>query len=234
MEIIFLGINNFGWEIYEWLCDRDSVTVRALITESEQLDIVERIEPELVVAAGFGEILPEEILDIPEQGCINIHPGYLPHTRGYNPNVWSIVDDQPAGVSIHMMEPAVDAGKIVARREVEQSFEDTGKSLYKRLERAAVDLFVETWPEIEDGTVGLEPQNETNADSHRKQEFINLCEIDPEETYTAKQLLDVLRALTYPPFDNAYLELDGEKYYVNVDIYKSADETTTDRFTSSY
>lgn len=234
MEIVFLGVNNFGWEIYDWLCERDSVTVRTLITEPEQLDLVESIEPDVIVASGFGAIVPEDILEIPDHGCINVHPGYLPNLRGYNPNVWSIVEDEPAGVTIHEMEAAVDAGDILGRRTVETSFDDTGKSLYKRLERAAVDLFVETWPEIEDGTIEPIPQDESTARSHRKQEFIDLCEIDPNATYEAKDLLDILRALTYPPFDNAYVELDGTKYYIEVDISEAGDGEASDGFTTGY
>lgn len=234
MEIVFLGVNDFGWEIYNWLCDRNTVTVRALITEPDQLDVIDKIEPEMVIAAGFGAIVPEDILEIPKRGCINIHPGYLPQTRGYNPNVWSIVENQPAGVSIHMMEPAVDAGAIVARREIETSFEDTGKALYKRLEQVAVELFVETWPEIEAGTFDTVPQDETKAVSHRKQEFIDLCEIDMSKKYSAKELLDILRALTFPPFDNAYVEVNDEKYHINVEIYKPTDDKVSEGFTSSY
>jgi methionyl-tRNA formyltransferase len=234
MEIVFLGVNNFGWEIYDWLCDRDSVTVRALLTEPDQLDLIKKIEPDIVLASGFGAILPEDILEIPEHGCINVHPGYLPNLRGYNPNVWSIVEAEPAGVSIHQMEPSVDAGGILARREVETSFADTGKTLYKRLEEAAVDLFIDTWPKIEDDSVDPVPQNEAEAGSHRKKEFIDICEIDPDEHYTAKELLDILRALTYPPFDNAYVELEGTKYFVEVNISEASKADETDGFTSGY
>ena len=101
MDLVFLGVNDIGWDIYQWLCDRESVTVHGLATTESQLDLVREFEPDVVVAAGFGNIVPPEILDIPDEGCINVHPGYLPHLRGYNPNVWSIVEDRPAGASIH-------------------------------------------------------------------------------------------------------------------------------------
>ena len=234
MDIVFLGVNGIGWEIYEWLCDRESTTVQALVTTSEQLDLVERLEPEMLIAAGFGEILPPEILDVPERGCINVHPGYLPHTRGYNPNVWSIVEDRPAGVSIHYMEEDVDTGDVLARRKVDSSFEDTGKTLYKRMERAAVDLFEETWPAIERGDVEPVPQDDTLATTHVKQDFVDLCELQPDEEYEVTELLDVLRALTYPPFDNAYVELDGEKYFIEVNISKESEAAAQDGFTAGY
>jgi methionyl-tRNA formyltransferase len=234
MDIIFLGVNGIGWEIYEWLCDHETVTVQALVTTTEQLDLVKRLKPEMLIAAGFGEILPPEILDIPNRGCINVHPGYLPHTRGYNPNVWSIVEDRPAGVSIHYMENEVDAGDVLARRKVESSFVDTGKTLYERMERAAVDLFKQTWPAIEHGEVDPIPQDDTKAASHVKQDFVDLCELNPNAEYEVTELLDVLRALTYPPFDNAYLDVDGERYFVEVEIRKESDAAGRDRFTTGY
>jgi methionyl-tRNA formyltransferase len=234
MDTVFLGVNNFGWEIYEWLCDRNSVTVRALITEPDQLELVHQIQPDVIVASGFGEIVPESVLEIPDRGAINVHPGYLPHTRGYNPNVWSIVEKHPAGVSIHLMESEVDAGDIIARREVEESFDDNGKTLYKKIEAAAVDLFVDTWPDIEDDTFDTISQDDSKAMSHQKQDFRDLCELDPEAEYRVKDLLDILRALTYPPFDNAYVELEDEKYYLEIDIQKSTSEAKSEGFTSRY
>lgn len=235
MDVVFLGANDIGWEIYEWLTDRESVTVQAMITTAEQLDLLKRLEPDMAVAAGFGEIVPPEYLDVPRRGCVNVHPGYLPHARGYNPNVWSIVEGIPAGVSIHVMAEAVDAGDIIARRKVASSFADTGKSLYERMERAAVDLFTETWPAIEAGEANRIQQDESAARTHYKREFSDLCEIDPHETYEAKELLDVLRALTFPPFENAYMEVDGKKYTIDVDIREYTDDDGVQvGFTSSY
>jgi methionyl-tRNA formyltransferase len=225
MDVVFLGVNNIGWDIYQWLCDRESVTVHGLVTNESQLDLVEQFEPDVAVAAGFGNIVPPEILDIPTEGCVNVHPGYLPHLRGYYPNVWSIIKDRPAGASIHYMTEDIDAGDIIARTEVAQHFDDSGRTLYRRIVNAAVELFKDTWPDIESGTVKPIEQDDKKATSHLQREFDDLCVIDPSETYTARELVDVLRALTFPPFDNAYMEVDGEKYYIEVDIYRESDTT---------
>ena len=104
MDILFLGMNDIGEEIYDWLCNRDSISVKAIITEPEQLTLVKEVCPDAIVASGFTHIVPPEILEIPTEGCINLHPGYLPHTRGYFPNIWSIVDDLPPGATLHYMD----------------------------------------------------------------------------------------------------------------------------------
>ena len=73
MEVVFLGANNAGFAIYDWLCERDDVTVHALLTRPDQLSLIESLEPDIVVAAGFDHVVPSDVLDVPEQGCLNIH-----------------------------------------------------------------------------------------------------------------------------------------------------------------
>jgi len=218
MDIFFLGMNDIGWEIYEWLCDRQSTTVLGIATTEKQLELVAQLRPDVVVASGFTHVVPTDVLAVPDEGCINLHPGYLPQTRGYNPNVWSIVENRPAGATLHYMDDGIDKGDVIAKTEVPRYFTDDGKSLYQRIEQAAVELFKQTWPEIENGQADARSQDETKANSHVKQDFVDLCEIGPEETYRAKDLVDRLRALTFPPYDNAYMEIDGETYYIEVEV----------------
>jgi methionyl-tRNA formyltransferase len=218
MELVFLGVNDVGMRIYEWLCDRDGIEVSALVTTESQLQLVRELEPEIVVSVGYDHLVPPDILSEPPAGCINLHPAYLPYNRGKSPNVWSIVENTPAGVTLHYMDEEFDTGEIIARREVDLSFSDTGKDLHHRLETAQFDLFTDVWPTIEAGDVETTTQSLENGEYHSVEDFQELCEIAPDEEYSAKELLDILRALTFPPFDNAYIEIEGERYYVDVDI----------------
>jgi len=221
LTVVFLGLNDAGQRVYDYLCDRDGVFVHSLLTTREQLQVVETVEPDYLVSCGYRHIVPEDVLEIPSEGCLNLHPALLPYNRGANPNVWSIVEGTPAGVTLHYMDPGIDTGAIVAQREVETDFADTGKDLYQRLEEAQVDLFREAWPEIEADEATATPQDDDAGTYHATDEFDALCELDPEETTTARELLDRLRALTFRPYDNAYVELDGERYYVKVDIERA-------------
>lgn len=230
MDVVFLGTNNVGREIYRWLCERETVDVRALLTTGEQLDLVRTIEPEMVVAVGYRHIVPPEILSIPDGGCINVHPGLLPYARGFNPNVWSIVEDLPAGVTIHYMDEGIDTGEIVSRKRVPVSFDDSGRDLYERLETACYELFVETWPALEAGRVETIKQDDRHATYHERSDFEELCELDPEAEYTTKELLDRLRALTFPPFGNASIEVDGERYVVEVEITREDELERTESY----
>lgn len=222
VEIVFLGLNDIGERIYDWLTERDDATVIALLTQKSQLDTVRRLNPELLISAGFRNIVPEEVLEVPEFGAVNFHKAYLPHNRGANPNVWSIVEDSPAGVTLHYMTPEMDGGPIIDRRRVPVEPDDTGLTLYQRLEEAQFEQFRECWPEIRDDVVEPTPQDETGS-IHYKQDFVDLWEIDRDEMVRAGDFLDELRALTFPPFKNAFFEVDGDRYYVEVTITSEDD-----------
>lgn len=236
MEIAFLGINDVGMQIYEWLCERDGVEVTGLLTEPHQLDIIEQTVPDFIISAGFDHLVPQEILEVPSKGALNLHPSYLPYNRGKSPNVWPIVEDTPAGVTLHRMDAEFDTGAIIAQRRVETEFSDTGKALHQRLEDAQFELFTDTWPKIEYGDVKQIPQDEAAGNYHSKADFVDLCELDPEEELSVKTLLDRLRALTFPPFNNAYLDVDGERYYVDIEIRKESEggDEEVDGLLSSY
>jgi methionyl-tRNA formyltransferase len=220
IDIVFLGINDAGMRIYEWLCDRDGVFVHSLLTTEEQLQVIEDIQPDYVVSCGYRHIVPEEILDVPAEGCLNIHPAYLPYNRGANPNVWSIVEGTPTGVTLHWMDADIDTGNIIARQKVATDFSDNGKDLYEKLEEVQVILFQEVWSEIVAGEIEETEQDEDAGTHHRTGDFEELCELDPNEEVRVKDFLDRLRALTFPPYENANIEVDGETYYVEIDISK--------------
>lgn len=220
IDVIFLGINDAGMRIYEWLCDRENVFVHSLLTTEAQLRMIKEVHPDYVISCGYRHIVPEEILAISGEGCLNLHPAYLPYNRGANPNVWSIVEGTPAGVTLHWMDDGIDTGDIVARREVEFEFSDTGKTLYQKLEDAQVDLFRDMWPDVVAGEIDTIKQDEDAGTYHTTNDFEAICELDPDETVRVRDFLDRLRALTFPPYDNAKIEVDGEVYHVEIDISK--------------
>jgi methionyl-tRNA formyltransferase len=236
MDVIFLGVNDVGFRIYDWLCRRDGVDVISMITEPEQLELVSRESPEVIVSVGFDHLVPQEILQTASRGAINLHASYLPFNRGKSPNVWPLVEDTPAGVTLHYMDDEFDTGDVIAQTKVKTDFADTGKDLHRRLEEVQFDLFTDTWPEIESDNVEREAQEADSGTYHSTADFRELCEIDPDETVRVKDFLDVLRALTFPPFDNAHVEIEGNKYYVDVDIRKAVEEAEeqTDGLISSY
>jgi methionyl-tRNA formyltransferase len=218
INIVFLGINRTGKRVYDWLCDRDEVFVHSLLTTEDQLRVVEDVRPDCVVSCGYNHLVPQRYLSIPSMGYINLHPAYLPYNRGVNSNVWSIADGTPAGVTVHYMDRHLDTGDIIAQRRVETDFSDTGKSLDSRLGDALVDLFRDVWPDIASGDVSTEEQDRHEGTYYRTSDLEELCRLDPDAEVRVKDFLDRLRALSYPPYRKAEIEVDGTTYRVSMDV----------------
>jgi len=218
-EVIFLGMNEAGEKVYDWLNGREDVEVKALLTEKDQLSLIEKLDPELVVSSGFEHKVPKGVIEVPEKGIVNLHPSFLPYNRGAHPYIWPIINDTPAGVSIHYMNEEIDQGDVIARREVRVQPDDTGKSLHQRLMFEQFQLFKQNWEEIKKAEKGRE-QDLDRGDTHRKKDLDQISEIDMSEEVKAGEMIDKLRAMSYPPHKTVYFERNGQKYYLNLEIEK--------------
>jgi methionyl-tRNA formyltransferase len=120
--------------------------------------------PDLIVVAAFGQILRQNVLDLPRYGCINVHGSYLPRWRGAAPIQAAILSgDEFTGVTIMRMDAGVDTGAMLARRAEPIREDDTAESLSKRLAPLGAELLMETLPAYLDGNLQPEPQDETLA-----------------------------------------------------------------------
>ena len=120
------------------------------------------LKPDLCVTAAFGQILSQEILDIPPMGNINVHASLLPKHRGAAPIAYAIMaGDRKAGVSTMMMDAGIDTGDILLQEETEIGESETCRELTARLSEIGADLLIRTIREMEAGTLKRIPQNET-------------------------------------------------------------------------
>jgi len=120
---------------------------------------LQAFQPDLVVVAAFGQLLPKNILDLPRFGCINVHTSLLPRYRGAAPIQWAILNDDPqTGVTIMKMDVGLDTGDILAHETTAISSGDNGMSLHDRLAEMGADLLVRTIPRYVDGTIQPRPQ----------------------------------------------------------------------------
>lgn len=121
-------------------------------------------QPDVIVVAAFGLILPPEVLSIPPHGCVNVHASLLPRWRGAAPVPAAIIaGDEVTGVTIMLMDEGVDTGPILAQREEPIFPDDTAASLGGRLARLGAELLVETLPRWVRGEITPRPQDETEA-----------------------------------------------------------------------
>ena len=128
--------------------------------DGEALGIVESLAPELIVVAAYGKILPEEILQFPKYGSINVHSSLLPKYRGAAPINWAILDGETeTGVSIMYMAKELDAGDVILQKTTPIGPEEDALSLTIRLAELGAEALSETVTALGNGTAGRMPQD---------------------------------------------------------------------------
>jgi len=121
-------------------------------------------DADIFVVAAYGKILPKEILEIPEKGCINVHTSLLPKYRGSAPIQWAIIEGETrTGVTVMQMDEGMDTGDILFTKVVPIDEKETGGSLFVKLAHAGAELIVTALDEIELGNVCPVKQDESKA-----------------------------------------------------------------------
>lgn len=120
------------------------------------------LAPDLCITAAFGQILSQEILDIPPLGNINVHASLLPRHRGSAPINWAILQgDKQAGVTTMMMDKGIDTGDMLLKRATDILPGETAGELTERMSRMGAELLLETLQALEQGTLQRIPQDES-------------------------------------------------------------------------
>ena len=191
------------------------------VKDGKALEIIKSIQPELIVVAAYGRILPKEILDYPKYGCINVHSSLLPKYRGAAPIHWAIVNGETeSGVTIMHMAQALDAGDIISQVKTPIDPDETVESLHDRLAVLGADLLVKTIADIEAGTATRTKQDESKV-TFAPMLSRDLSQMDWEKS--AKALHDQVRGLT--PWPSAAAQIGTQRFK----IWKTA---LTDRQTN--
>jgi len=193
------------------------------LRNSDTLQEIGALGPAMGISVMYGYLLKKEVLGLLPGGCLNLHPGYLPYNRGAHPNVWSIVEKTPAGVTLHYIDEGIDTGDIVSQKLVPSSCSDTGETLYHKLEVAAMEILQESWPAIESGQLQRVPQAHGEGTYHKQADLSRIDEIHLGQSYRAEDLLNLLRARTFPPYPGAFFCHNGRKVRVRVQ-FEDADE----------
>lgn len=112
-----------------------------------EVERLANLKPDVIIAVAFGQILPQQVLDIPKYGCLNIHPSLLPKYRGASPVASAILaGDKETGVSIMLLDSGMDTGPVLAPKKVSIDNSDTTESLELKLAKIGSQLLIETLP----------------------------------------------------------------------------------------
>ncbi len=164
------------------------------------------LEPDLIVVAAYAQMLPREVLKIPEFGCLNVHPSLLPKYRGAAPIPAAILaGDCDTGVTIMEMDEGMDTGPIVSQFIVHMEPDDTTESLGRRLADAGARLLDDTLDIWFDGTLEPRPQDESEA---TYTEPISKADGEIDWRRSAVELERMVRA--YYPWPGCYTRWQGK------------------------
>ena len=177
------------------------------VREPEFIEILRKLEPEVIVVVAFGQIIPQEILDLLPYGCINVHASLLPKYRGAAPIQWAVIDGEPqSGVTIMKMDAGLDTGDMITKVVVPIAEEETGGSLFDKLSAAGARLLVDTLPSLTNGTAVYEKQPEESPTPYAAMIQKQMGNIDWNRP--AVEIERLVRGLN--PWPSAYTKLKGK------------------------
>ncbi len=165
------------------------------------------LKPDMIVTCAYGQIIPEEILNLPRLGCINVHASLLPKLRGGAPIHHAIIDgEKETGITIMYMDKTMDTGDIISQKSVVIEDSDNVGILHDKLSEMGAELLIQTLPSIINGTNDRIKQNNDEAtygyNISREDEHIDF-------NSSARNVFNKVRGLN--PWPKAYTTISGEE-----------------------
>ena len=217
-------------QILEDLCfflPKDRIFVGKQFREPRSVEILKSLNLDYIIGVHFPYIVPQDILNIPKYGFLNLHPAYLPFNRGWHTPSWAILENTPIGATLHFMDEGVDTGDIVSQKKLEIIPADTANTLYVKLKKLEYELFVESIPKLLNGEPPRLQQEKNVGTIHKKRDLFNdeIQKLDLESIDSVTNILTRLRALTTNRIEEAaFFELGGKKYRVQIHIEEQQSE----------
>lgn len=151
--------------IKNWAVAKDiPVYQPAKVRDPEFLKQLRDLSPDLIVVVAFGQILPKALLEIPRNGCVNVHASLLPKYRGAAPINWAIIRGEwETGVTTMLMDEGMDTGPILLQERLSIESDDTAESLAGRLQVTGARLLVRTIAELKAGRLKPKSQDSSQA-----------------------------------------------------------------------
>ncbi len=152
-------------EVKEYAVSKNIPVLQPMkIKRPEAVELLKEYAADLYIVAAFGQILSQEILDIPKYGCLNIHASLLPKYRGAAPIQWSIINgEEETGVTIMQMDAGLDTGDMLLKKAVKIEEHETGQTLHDKLSIIGSELILEALKQIQEGSIKREKQDDSKS-----------------------------------------------------------------------
>lgn len=180
------------------------------IKEEKIINQIKNLSPDLIVVAAYGKIIPKTILDIPKDGCINIHASLLPKYRGASPIQTAILNNEKeTGITLILMNEKMDEGAIIAKTNEKIYNNDTSETLHNRLSQLGAKLLIRILPEYLNKKIVPKPQNHSLA-TYTKIIKKEDAKIDWQQK--ASKIDQQTRAFT--PWPSAFTFIDQQRFKI--------------------
>lgn len=190
--------------------------IKEIKIKKERKEIINNYN--LVISLHCKQIFPKYITE--SVRCVNIHPGYNPYNKGVFPQVFSIINGDPCGVTIHEMDEKIDNGPIIDRKKVDIKKWDTSEDVYRKIINLEENMIKKNIDKIVKNNYDVERVSGGSYNSYK--DFEKMCKIDLQKKGTFEEFIDRLRALTHGNHKNAYFEgKNGDKVYIQVRLDKN-------------
>ena len=192
-------------KVKECALEHNIKVLQPIKVRKEYQEIID-LKPDIIITCAYGQIIPNELLEYPKYGCINVHASLLPKLRGGAPIHHAIIDGyEETGITIMEMDDKMDHGAIITRESIVIEDSDTVGSLHDKLSALGADLLIKTLPSIFDKSYQKEEQDEDEVtfgyNITREDEFIDFNK-------PVREVFNRIRGLN--PFPGAYAILDNE------------------------
>jgi len=156
----------------------------------------------------YPTILKQRVIEYMKIGVINLHPSYIPYSRGRNYWFWDIVEDSPSGVTIHFIDDKIDRGQILFQQKIQKDITTNGEQLYNKCAETMIDLFCRQYKNILEGKYTLTLVDTSHGTFHYAKELDQHSEIKLDKEYKAVD----------------FFYKDGKKYQVSIKIEEEVNE----------
>lgn len=186
--------------------------------EKEGIRQLADLRPDYIVSVHFPHIFPPGVLEIAEEGVLNLHPAFLPYNRGWHTPSWAILEGTPYGATLHWVDEEIDHGDLAMRRQLEVRPDETAHELYQRVLDLERELFEDAIPKLKDGSLPRQAPEQEGTE-HKSADLETMRALDPDATARIGDLVDHLRALTTDRWSEcAYIETDEGPVGIRVEL----------------
>ena len=173
-------------------------------------ELIKSLRPDILVVVAYGRILPDDMLEVPKYGAINVHASLLPKYRGAAPIQWAVLNgDKITGVTTMYLASEMDTGDIIYTAETEIGEFETSGELFDRLMVMGAELLDRTLRDIEAGTAPRTPQD------HSKASYVKMLDKSLSHIEWAKTPREIIKQIYgLQPWPVATAELDGKVFKI--------------------